>query len=103
MQPTTAEPPRPVENHLVWAVVSAFLFWPLAIPAIIHATRVDKLLAVGDHAGARRAASTARTWAVRATAVGIVWWVLSAACIPLAVVAAVDPVAAGSTLSDLLN
>jgi hypothetical protein len=81
-----------VDNHLVWAVVGIVLFWPLGVPAAVHAVKVNRLSASGDHAGAMRAAGAARIWARRATIVGIVWWVLSALGVPLAVAAAIDPV-----------
>lgn len=99
----TQTPQRSVENHLAWAIVSLILFWPLAIPAIVNASKVNGLLAAGNHSGAQQAARAARMWARRATIFGIIWWVLSAACIPLAVVAAVDPTHTAGWISHLLG
>ncbi len=90
MQPTP-DRPSPVDNHLTWAVVCIALCWPLAVPAITNAARVNPLLAAGDQAGARHAAAAARRWAKRATVVGIVCWALVLLCCPFGLLAAADP------------
>ena len=49
------------DNHLVWAILSTVLCcWPLGIPAIMNAAKVDKLWAEGDYCGARDAADKAK-------------------------------------------
>ncbi|GAA4216370.1 hypothetical protein GCM10022220_46550 [Actinocatenispora rupis] len=101
MYPTPA-PPRAVDSHLAWAIVSIVLFWPLGVPAAVNAVRADRLAASGDQARAVRSAGAARSWARRATVVGIVWWVLSIACVPLAVSAAIDPTATAAWVREHL-
>ena len=46
-----------VDNNMTMSIVSIFLFWPLAIPAIINASKVNPLLVQGDIAGAEAAAA----------------------------------------------
>ena len=43
------QPPQQVDNNMTMSIVSIFLFWPLAIPAIINASKVNPLLAAGRH------------------------------------------------------
>lgn len=71
-QPAGSPPP----NHLVWAIISIFLCWPLAIPAIIFSTQVNSKWAVGDAAGAAESSRKARQFALWATIAGAVYWVL---------------------------
>lgn len=89
MQPTP-DPVR-IDNHRGWAFACLALFWPLAIPAITAAGRVDAFLAAGDRAGAELASRSARSWALRATVVGIVWWVLVLCFCGLGLFVAGDP------------
>jgi uncharacterized membrane protein len=70
MQPTPAH----VENNMVLSVVSLFFFWPVAIPAVMNAVKVNGLAAQGDHEGARTAADTARRFATIAILAGLVFW-----------------------------
>ena len=56
MQPA---PPRTDGSHMGWAIGCVFLFWPLAIPAIVNASRANGLLAAGDRGGAEHAARAA--------------------------------------------
>jgi len=52
-----------IPNYL-WQsiVVTIFCCWPLGIPAIVHAARVDGLKARGDLAAAREASANAKMW-----------------------------------------
>lgn len=60
------------ENHLVWAILSTVLCcWPLGIPAIIYASKVDILWNLGDEEGARKKAEQAETWSLIATVGGV--------------------------------
>jgi heme/copper-type cytochrome/quinol oxidase subunit 2 len=70
--PPGGEPP----NHLVWAIISVFLFWPTAIVAIIKATSVGKLWAQGQAQMAQEASKAARLWSLISTIVGLAVWVL---------------------------
>lgn len=100
--PAPSVSPRTGGSHLGWAIGCLFLFWPLAIPAIVNASRANRLLAAGDRDGAERAAHAARAWSIWATAIGIVWWVLSVCC-PLGILVAGDPTDVSSTLAHLLG
>lgn len=54
-----------VSNNLVWAILSTiFCCLPLGIVSIIHAAKVNSLLATGDIAGARDASEKAKKWAI---------------------------------------
>lgn len=71
-QPAGSPPP----NYLVWAIISVFLCWPLAIPAIIFSTQVNTKWAQGDAAGAQESSRKAKQFALWATIVGAVGLVL---------------------------
>lgn len=74
MQPGPGQPPQPsVDNNMTMSIVSIFLFWPLAIPAIINASKVNGLVAAGDLAGAQAAAAESKKWSKLAIIVGLVW------------------------------
>jgi hypothetical protein len=69
--------------HVVWAVFSIFYCFPFGIIAIINATKVSNLWALGQYDAARAAASSARKfamWGMIAFAVcwvgGFLFWVL---------------------------
>lgn len=65
-----------VPNYMVPAIVSIFCCWPLAIPAIIFATRVNSSLAAGNTAAAEEASAQAKKFMKLAFIVGSVGWVL---------------------------
>lgn len=65
-----------VPNYLVPAIISIFCCWPLAIPAIIFATRVNSSIATGNMAGAEEASAQAKKFMKLAFIVGSVCWVL---------------------------
>lgn len=79
---TTANQPMgtPPDNNLVWAILCTVLCClPLGIVSIIKATKVKELWALGDTAGAQKAADDAKKWAIIGAAislVGIVIYVL---------------------------
>jgi hypothetical protein len=52
------------------------LFWPLAILAIINASKVNPALQAGDYAGAQAAAAESKKWSKLALIIGICAWVL---------------------------
>ena len=66
----------PPPNYLVWAIISVFLCWPLAIPAIVFSTQVNTKWSQGDVAGAQEASGKAKTFALWATILGAIGWVL---------------------------
>jgi hypothetical protein len=68
----------PPPNYLVWAIITVFLCWPLAIPSIVFSTQVNSKWAVGDVAGAQQASQKAKKFAMAAAIAGIVGFVLYA-------------------------
>ena len=51
-------------NHLTWAILSLiFFFWPLGIPAIVYANRVNEKWIAGDINGAQSASQSAKDFA----------------------------------------
>jgi Interferon-induced transmembrane protein len=69
----SAAPP----NHLTWAILSLiFFFWPLGIPAIVYANRVNEKWIAGDITGAQSASRSANDFATWATIVGSIIYFL---------------------------
>ena len=67
-----------IPSHLAWAIVSLIFFFLIGgIVAVVYASRVDRLLASGDVAGARDASSKAKTWCVVSTVVFVVALVIT--------------------------
>nr|WP_263975127.1 CD225/dispanin family protein [Actinocatenispora comari] len=56
-----------------WSIGAIFLFWPLAIPAIMAASRCNAAIAAGDYMGATAASEDAKKWAKLATIIGCCW------------------------------
>ena len=65
-----------VPNYLVPAIISIFCCWPLAIPAIIFATRVNSSLQAGNTQAAQEASAQAKKFMKLAFIVGGICWVL---------------------------
>ena len=64
-------------SYLGWAAALLALCWPAfwaAIPALVHAGRVEARLEAGDLAGAREASEKARTWCWVTFLAGLVLW-----------------------------
>jgi len=56
-------PGAPIPNYLWQAIViTIFCCWPLGIPAIVYAAKVDGLRARGDFQGAKSASASAKQW-----------------------------------------
>jgi Interferon-induced transmembrane protein len=74
-----AQPGQPpaVDNNMTMSIVSIFLFWPLAILAIMNASKVNPALQVGDYAGAQAAAAESKKWSKLAIIIGLSLWGLS--------------------------
>ena len=54
-----------VPNLLVWAILTTLICClPLGIVSIIHAAKVNSLVAAGDIAGAQNASAAAKKWAI---------------------------------------
>jgi hypothetical protein len=90
-----------VRSYLAWSIVCVFLFWPLAIPAIIFASKVKTLVTAGDYQGGVTASRQARMWAIWATGVGAAVWGLS--CCAVGLTAAVAPAQFASLISHLVG
>src|ERR1044071_3545531 len=65
-----------VPNYLVPAIISIFCCWPLAIPALINATKVNGFVAAGNMAAAQEASEKAKKFMKLAFIVGVICWVL---------------------------
>lgn len=79
-----------IPNHMVWTIVSTIVatlaccpLGLLGIIGIVNSNKVNKLLAMGDAAGAVRASASAKTWAIVATVLAVIgiiiaiWWRMS--------------------------
>jgi Interferon-induced transmembrane protein len=81
MQPGYPPQGQPqIDNNMTMSIVSIFLFWPLAIPAIINASKVNPALQQGDYAGAQTAAAESKRWSRLALIVGLIWYGLVVVC-----------------------
>jgi hypothetical protein len=80
MQPGYPSQPPRIDNNMTMSIVSIFLFWPLAIPAIINASKVNPLLQQGDYAGAQAAAAESKKWSKLALIIGIIGWIIGIIC-----------------------
>jgi hypothetical protein len=66
---------QPPDSNLVWAVLSTFLCcFPFGIVAIINATKVSNLWALGQYDAAKAAADSAKKWAIYAAGAAAVAW-----------------------------
>lgn len=73
-------PAQQVDNNMTMSIVAIFLFWPLAIPAIISASKVNPALQIGDFAGAQAAATDSKKWSKLSLIVGLCLWGLGVLC-----------------------
>ncbi len=69
-----AGPPPP--NNLVLAIISLLCCWPIGIPAVVFAARVNGKWAMGDTAGALADSEKAKKFAIIALVLGIIATVL---------------------------
>lgn len=72
--------PQQIDNNMTMSIVAIFLFWPLAIPAIMNASKVNPLLQQGDIAGAQHHANESKKWSKLALIIGLIGWGLSLVC-----------------------
>ncbi|GAB3875812.1 CD225/dispanin family protein [Kibdelosporangium lantanae] len=71
-------------NYLGWAIATIFLFWPIAIAALIKSSQVDRLWAEAAYGESVEASRTTKTLCIVATCLGgaffvagiIVWLVV---------------------------
>lgn len=71
-----AQPGPAVNNNMTASIISVFFFWPLAIPAILNASKVNERLAAGDYAGAEAAATESKKWSKLAFIIGGIGYAL---------------------------
>ncbi len=88
--PPPSSAPASVPNYLVWAIISIFCCWPLAIPAIIFATQVNGKVAAGDIAGAQDSSKKAKMFSFIGIGVGIVGYVIVGLIYGVAIIAAIS-------------
>ncbi|MBO7197406.1 MAG: CD225/dispanin family protein [Tidjanibacter sp.] len=55
---------KPPKNYLGWAIFTLIVFWPLGIPAIVNAAKVDKYWLAGYEQEAISAARRAKNWSL---------------------------------------
>lgn len=75
------QPPAPgsvprIPSHLVWAIISIFMFWPTGIAAVVYASRVDNLLTLGNVAAAQEASGKAKLFATISTVAFVIWLII---------------------------
>ncbi|WDZ85236.1 CD225/dispanin family protein [Micromonospora cathayae] len=80
MQPGYPSQPPQIDNNMTMSIVAIFLFWPLAIPALINASKVNPLVQQGDYAGAQAAAAESKKWSKWALIVGLGWYAIALVC-----------------------
>lgn len=60
------------DNYLVWAILSTILCcWPLGIPAIVNATKVEKLWNEGNKEEAKQKSEKTKIWCFIALGGGV--------------------------------
>ena len=96
MQPGYQQGQPQIDNNMTMSIVSIFLFWPLAIPAIINASKVNQLLGQGDYAGAQAAAAESKKWSKLALIIGLIGWAIGIVCCIIYVVALGSLASSGS-------
>ena len=78
-----------IPNYMVLGILSIFCCWPIAIAALVNASKVNKLVAAGDIAGATAASASAKKFAIIAIVLGIVGQILGWIC--AAIIIAMNP------------
>ena len=66
----------PPDNNMIWAIVSLFCCLPMAIVAIINASKVNDLYHQGNYQGAVEASEKAKKFALIGIGVSIASYVL---------------------------
>lgn len=70
--------PKP-DNNLVLAIITTVCCClPLGIVAIVQASKVNSLYAIGQYAAANQAAASAKKWSIIGIVVGVIWSILYA-------------------------
>jgi hypothetical protein len=81
MQPGYQQPGTPkVENNMGMSILALILFWPLGLPAILSASKVQPAQDRGDYYGAQKALADSRKWSKYAIIATIILFGLLALC-----------------------
>ena len=65
------------DTYLVWAIITTLCCcWPFSIPAIVNATKVERLWAMGDKEGAVEKSNNAKKWCWVSAGVALGFWIL---------------------------
>jgi hypothetical protein len=72
-------PPTSMPTTYLWqsVVVTILCCWPFGIPAIVNASKVQKLWSAGDYAGAQGASKKASNWSLTSLLLGIVLFIIT--------------------------
>lgn len=66
-----------ISSYMGWAIATLILcFWPTGIVAVVYASKVGNLLALGDIRGAHEASGKAKTWCWVTFGIGVAWWII---------------------------
>jgi len=62
-------------NYLVLSILATiFCCWPLGIPAILQASKVNSKFSEGDYDGAKEASRKAKNWIIWSAVVALILW-----------------------------
>ncbi len=82
---------QPPSNNLVWGIlVTIFCCLPLGIVSIVQAAQVNSKWAMGDYAGAQKAAEDAKKWAMWGAIAGVVGGIVYGVFIALGAAAGIS-------------
>lgn len=93
---TAATAPKAPSTHLVFAIISTVLFWPVGLFAILKSVAARKALAANDLPTAAAAGRSAKRLSLVATCIGAAAWVASVLVIVATVGLAGSGIANGS-------
>ena len=88
--PPSAGGSATVPNYMVPAIISILCCWPLAIPAIIFAAKVNGQVAAGDIAGAQDSSKKAKMFSFIGLGIGIAGWIIVILFYGVAILAALS-------------
>jgi hypothetical protein len=72
---------QPAAPTVIRAIVSFLFFPPLAVPALVYALKANRLLELGDPAGAQTAAAESKKWSKLALIIGTFMWLALVCCV----------------------
>ena len=76
-----------IPSYMGWAIATLILcFWPTGIVAIVYASKVGNLLAVGDVYGAQEASHKAKMWCWITFGIALAVWIITMIIVVLSIV-----------------